>query len=178
MSVRGVIISWLIKKMKLSKSITGKEYELNLIYDWDESFMNIDMSHYPEQIVAAYTSFGINSKVCLGYEEGSNLFFVVELDEEPQIKTARVIDVIENDEIVIIKCVGDEQKKEDKMKLVNEVINDIDLRQGLYNDVFIDMLSNVFSEERLKEILECDDVEVMIFDKLMYLRVKDRAYRL
>ena len=68
--------------------------------------------------------------------------------------------------------------KEEKSKYVNKIMNEIDFSQGLNNERFVEMFSNVFTEERLKEILGSDDVEFLCFNGLMYFKLGDKAFRL
>lgn len=165
--------------MKKTKSLDNTQYELDEIFNFEDNFKDIDNTHYPEQVIASFQSFGVNTPLCIDYGENSNLFYVMSIDDDYNLKLVKVTEIKDIDgESIVIKCERQKQDNEKKIRFVNEVFKEIDLRQGLCNETFVKMLCNVFSEERLKEILECDDVEVLSFKGLMYLRIKDRAYRL
>ena len=90
---------------------------------------------------------------------------------------AVVTKLFDDGEKVIIeaeKIVRDDDKKE----ILNKIIKKIDFDNALNNNLFIEMFSNVFTEEQLKHFLEQDDMEILLFDGLMYLKLGDKAYRL
>lgn len=161
-----------------TKSLSGIEYELDEVFDMDKE---LDSKHLPEQLIISFPTLGKNMRLCVDYIDVSNPFVLAEVDGVPQIKSATITDIKKIDDNMVIKCVSDEKEnKEKKIKYLNSVIEHIDFRQGSSSKVFVNMLSNVFTVERLKEILECDskDIEILLFKALMYFRVKDRAYRL
>lgn len=161
-----------------TKSLSGIEYELDEVLDLDKE---LDSKHLPEQIIISFSTLGKNMRLCVDYIDVSSPFVLAEIDGVPQIKSATITDIERLDGNMIIKCVSDEKEnKEKKIKFLNSVIEHIDFKQGFSNKVFINMLSNVFTVERLKEILESDskDIEILLFKSLMYFRIKDRAYRL
>ena len=166
-------------KMKKTKSLSNIEYELDEIFNFEDNFKNVNNIHLPEQIIASFKSFGINTDICIGYGEHSNLFYITAIEDEHDVKLAKVIDIRDiDDDKIIIRCECQKQDKEKKIRFVDSIVKEIDFRQGLCNEVFVKMLCNVFTEQRLKEIFECDDVEILSFNGLMYLKIMDRAYRL
>jgi hypothetical protein len=142
--------------------------------------------HYPEQIIATFHSFGIGTGLRMeGVKKRTSglLEFpsdiIVDLEVEDELNQwSKVISIEDKGDTVIIKAVSREDKKEDKTKYINGIADKIDFKQGLCNEVFIEMLTNVFTEERLNEILEIDDIEILSFNGLMFLKIKDKAYRL
>ena len=126
-----------------TKGLDKMEYVLERIFP--EESIQADIEHLPEQIIASFNSFGIGTSICVDYKEGSNPMLILELYGEPQIKTAKVTNVKEEGENVIIEAVLKEKSKENKIKYVNKVINEIDFSQGLAKERLIEMLKNVFT---------------------------------
>lgn len=164
--------------MQKTKSLSNIEYELDEVFDFEKE---LDYKHLPEQIIISLPVLGKNSRLCVDYKDSSNPFLVTEIDGVLQVKTAVVVDIEKKDDVMILRCVSDEKEShEKKIKYLNSVAKHIDFKQGLSNKVLVNMLCNVFTVDRLQEILECssDEIEMLVFRSFMYFRVKDRAYRL
>ncbi len=155
-----------------TKTLDKTEYELEQAYpDWDDP----KKKHKPEINIIPYITFGL----------GSRIFFEISKETvsdttdytDQYIKGAQVTAFYQKGNKIIIEA----EKKIDKtkkIKIVNKIVEKIDFKKGLTNDLFIEMLSHVFTEKQLNQFLKQKDLEILIFDGLMYLKSNGKAYRL
>jgi hypothetical protein len=131
--------------------------------------------HKAKQTIIPFLSFGIGTKLSIDKEDEYNLTSINGMLQG--INSATVYDIRENNKKVIIKAKR-KRDLDDKIYFVNQIINNIDFDNALTSDIFLKMFANVFTESELNEILACDEVEIISFNGLMYLKVNDKAYRL
>ena len=151
------------------------EYELETPFF---EYVKNEKNYLPEKKIVAFMSFGIGTTLCMDYKGFSSEILLMEVNNDPTVKRAKVTNIEETENQVIIQPVSIKEPKEKKIKYVNKIIEKIDFKKGFCNKVFIEMLKNLFTQERLKEILEYESPEILCFNGLMYLKIKNRAYRL
>ena len=139
----------------------------------------IKKEHQPEILILPFSSFGIGTRLRLKrvdafHEEDYEIDGWGGLRYDSDAIVTKIYE--ENGKIII--DAETQTKKEDKVKLVDKIIKKVDFDNALNENIFIEILSNVFTEEQLKKFLEQDDIEVLLFKGLMYLKVGDKAYRL
>jgi hypothetical protein len=164
--------------MQKVKSLDGTEYVLDAIGEIPlDKIKEEEGIHEPDKIIARFDSFGINTKVCVDYGVSSLFSIFIGDDDLPLLKQANVTDIVEHGKTMVIYA---EHKKVlgKKVKITEEILEEMDFRQGVGKEVMMNMFSNLFTKGVLKNILECDEVEFLMFNKLMYIKVGDRAYRL
>ena len=161
-------------KKLITKTLDGKEFKLDETYP--SSLRKIKKKHQPAQIISPFASFGIGTKLNFqdAKKESIDLEFGGELNDE---NAASVTAFYEEGDKIIIEA-EKETEKEEKMKFVNKIVRKLNFKENLSNKVFIDLLSNVFTDKQLQEFIDKDDLEIILFDGLMYLKVKNKAYRL
>ncbi len=164
-----------MKNLK-TKGLNNKEYQLEYCMEYDNK--KIIKKHLPDINVIPFTSFGYGTLLpvnCIIFDTGINMNENV---NDLNQKTCAEITSFYNKNGKFIIEAERNTKKEQKKKYIKQIINEIDLRQGLANETFINILTNVFSKKNLKEILNTKNIEMLSFDGLMYLKVNKKAYRL
>ncbi len=160
--------------MTTTKTLDGKEYKLDGRYPSD--IFQQKKKHNPDILIIPFISFGIGSK--LNFEKIDHSHSQISLGDINSWETAALVTAFyEEDEKIIIEAEKD-TKKEDKMKFVNKIVKKINFSDGLKDKIFIDILSNVFTDKQLEQFINEDDLEIILFDGLMYLKVRGKAYRL
>ena len=157
-----------VLKAVTAKSLTGQVYELD-----DTISENSDTS--AEQIIHPFESFGFGTRIQL--LDRTETYFVPYGDIDLDLDTARVSEWYDEGGKIIIKAVQLKRTRK-KLQFVNGIIDRIDFKQGLGNAVFCEMLTNVFKEEQLQEMIDEEHIEILTFNGLMYLQVGRKAYRL
>jgi len=158
-------------KEATTKNLEGEEFKLDSTIVDEEA-----EKHKPEQIVFPFRSFGVGTKLQMRKNDKAFIYSGMVIDDE--IGNATVISVDEDEDGQVTIYAIEETEKDTKLKYLKEITKEIDFEQGMGNETMIKMLSNVFNERQLKEFLEADDIEILNFEGLMYLRHKDKAYRL
>ncbi len=155
-----------------TKGLDGGKYELKYYTDYDgkQKYKN----HQPDRIIIPFNSFGYGTRIPV--REAKLRLNDITYDENIN-KGAEVVAFYNRNGKFIIEAV-ENTKKEKKKKYVKNIMKEIDLTQGLANETFISILTNVFTKERLKEIRNAKNIEMLSFEGLMYLKVKNKAYRL
>ena len=158
----------------ITKTLDGAEFKLDTNYDYSHLVKN---KNKPEQIIIPFVSFGIGSK--LNFDKPRELRTEIELgglitDEDAATVVAFYDDGKDNLIIELEKST----KKEEKMKFVNKIVRKLNISDNLNNKIFIDLLSNVFTDKQLESFIHKDSIEIILFDGLMYLKVGNKAYRL
>jgi len=156
----------------MTKGLDGTEYELN--NPWfvtDEEIENIK----PEQIIVPFNTLGIGTRLQLRENNKDRQYGPIMLPDNTG--SAVITEIEEKNNQLIIKAV-ENTKQEEKLKYTKEIIKEIDFSQGLGNERFVEILTNVFTKEQLLKMLNADDLEILLFDGLMYLRLDNKAYRL
>ena len=155
-----------------TKSLDGTKYELlNPWYMTDKEEKKV----MPEQIIVPFHSLGIGTRLQLRKNIKDHAYGGIIVPDNAG--SAVITETYEKNGKFIIKAV-ENTRKEDKLYYANKVIKEIDFTQGLANERFVEMLSNVFTEKQLKKLLKAKDIEILLFDGLMYLKLGNKAYRL
>ena len=159
-----------MKKLK-TKGLDKKEYELNYGTFYEDDKVN--KKHLPDINIIPFMSFGYGTRIpikkCL-YEG------LIEPNDS-ELNGAEVVAFYNRKGKFIIEA-EQNTKNEKKRNYIKQIVNEVDFKQGLANETFVSMLTNVFSKKILKEILNADDIEILSFEGLMYLKVGKKAYRL
>ncbi len=160
--------------MTTTKTLDGKEYKLDERYSSDIYLQK--KKYNPDILIIPFTSFGIGNR--LNFEKirvnDNNIEIGCDIYNE---NSAIVTALYEKDGKIIIEAEKD-TKKEEKMKFVNKIIRKINFSDSLNDKLFISLLSNVFTDKQLEQFINEDDLEIILFNGLMYLKVRDKAYRL
>ncbi len=161
-------------KKILAKDLQGKEFEIELA---QENWEPIKEKHRPDKTIASFLSFGLGSRLRFEEIPEEDNVIIDYADVYISKGDAVVTSLMDDGKRVIIKAekLLDDGKKEE---ILNKIIKKIDFDNALNDEIFIAMLSNVFTEEQLKHFLVQDDIEILLFDGLMYLKSGDKAYRL
>ena len=155
-----------------TKGIDNTEYMLE---HSNAFFEPIDDKFMPEQKIISLRTIGIGIR--LNMRRNSLIMENNDIIFEEDIGNAVIKEIKhENDRMIIYA--EEKTYKKDKLKFVEKIIDEIDLKQGVSKESFINMFSNVFSEKMLNKILEQDKIEMLSFEGLTYLKVDDKAYRL
>ena len=161
-------------KYPKTKDLNEKEYLLESQY----AEMTPSEKHNPETLIIPFTSFGIGARLTFEKIEAAT---EVEVDEVINFRymehSAVITDFRQEGDKFIIEAETN-TKKEKKMEFVNKIIGKIDMDDSLSDGFFLDMLSHVFTEQQLQDLLNKDNIEILLFNNLMYLKVKNKAYRL
>lgn len=164
----------MVIKYPKTKDLEGKEYLLESQY----AEIVKDEKYDPAVLIIPFCSFGIGARLTFEKIEGDT---EIQVEEEMifryRANGAIVTDFRQEGDKFIIEAETN-TKKEEKMEFVNKIIGRIDMDDSLSDEFFVDMLSNVFTEEQLQNFLNKDEIEILLFDNLMYLRSEDKAYRL
>lgn len=161
-------------KYPKTKDLNGKEYLLES--SWAE--MMPSEKHNPETLIIPFTSFGIGGRL---------MFEKIEADTEVVVEGGMGFRYMESSAVITdFRREGDKfiieaefnTKKEKKTDFVNKIIGKIDMDDTLSDEFFVDMLSNVFTEQQLQNFLNKEEIEILLFNNLMYLKSEDKAYRL
>jgi len=161
-------------KKLTTKTLDGIEFKLEEAYPI--RLFQTKKKHQPAQIIIPFISFGIGTKI--NFNKIVKESVGVEIGGEfSDGNAASVTAFYEEGDKIIIEA-EKETKKEEKMKFVNKIVRKLNFNEGLSNKTFIDMLSNVFTDKQLQEFMNEKDLEIILFDGLMYLKVGDKAYRL
>lgn len=158
-----------------AKALDKTEYELDLTYPLE---INIEDKHKPGISIIPFLSFGLGTR--LNFEKDTHIADTEIQGWEGYIirpGDAVVTNFYEEDNKIIIEA---QQKtdKEEKKEFLNKIIKKINLDNDYNEKLFVDMLSNVFTDKQLESFLSVDDLEVLLFDGLMYIKCGDKAYRL
>ncbi len=164
----------MVRKYSKAKDLKGNEYILDSQYFEEVS----SKKHEPEILIVPFTSFGVGTRLT---------FEKIENDTEIQIDdlkyfesgAAVVTDFRQEGNKFIIEA-EQNTKKEKKMEFVNKIIGQVDMDDNLSDGFFLDMLANVFTEQQLQSFLNKskEELEILLFDNLMYLKSDNKAYRL
>lgn len=169
-----------------TKTIDGEEYELEeycIVHS-----ENIE-KHKPEILILPFNSFGLGTRLNFekpqdslsidlpGYGVSNEINYIDYIPIGGGEAKAVVTAFYEQDNKIIIEAMED-TKQEEKKQFVDKIIKKIDFGDGLNNEVFVKMLSHVFSENQLKHFLDVDNIEILLFDGLMYIKCEEKAYRL
>ncbi len=162
-------------KYPKTKDLDGNEYLLE--YQYPEIVSS--KKHNPETLILPFSNFGIGSRLVFEKVEGVDGEIVI--DGTTPIEYNESCGIItdfrkEGDKFIIEAETN--TKKEKKTEFVNKIIGKIDMEDTLSDEFFIDMLSNIFSEKQLNDFLNKEDIEILLFDNLMYLKSDNKAYRL
>ena len=162
----------MVVKKEKTKSLDKTEYELECAYPTPG---DPSKKHNAEITIIPFRTFGLGSIIF--FEKSKNDLLSVEDWEDSYQDGAQVTSFYQKGGKVIIEA---EQKieKTKKIKIVDKIVDKIDFKQGLCNDIFVQMLSNVFTEKQLNHFLEQKDIEILMFKGLMYLKCGKKAYRL
>jgi len=159
-------------KAPTTKSLDKTEYELEQAYpDWDDP----KKKHNPEITIIPYQTFGLGSKIF--FEKSEEPIGNMTDYEDKYSKGAQVTSFYMKGGKIIIEA-AQKIDKTKKIKIVNKIVDKIDFKTGLTNELFVEMLSNVFTEKQLNKFLKQKDLEILIFKGLMYLKSGGKAYRL
>ena len=162
----------MVIKIEKTKSLDKTEYQLECAYPTPG---DPNKKHDPEIIIIPFKTFGLGSM--LFFEKSKN-DLMTEIDWETSFEQgAQVTSLYSKGNKIIIEA---ERKidKSKKIKVVNSIVDKIDFKAGLGNEIFIKMLSNVFTDKQLNHFLEQKDIEILMFKGLMYLKSGKKAYRL
>ncbi len=155
-----------------TRALDKTEYELEQAYpDFDDA----KKKHNPEINIIPYLTFGLGSKMF--FEISKEVMDNTADYTNQHFKGAQVTAFYQKGNNMIIEA----EKKIDKtkkIKIVNKIVEKIDFKKGLTNDLFVTMLSHVFTQKQLNQFLKQKDLEILIFDGLMYLKSNGKAYRL
>ncbi len=163
------------RKYPKAKDLNGNEYLLESQYPE----MVSSKRHNPETLILPFSNFGIGSRLVFEKIEGDDGVTVIEgnLGIEYNESNAIITDFRKEGNKFIIEAETN-TKKEKKTEFINKIIGRIDMDDCLSDEFFIDMLSNVFTEKQLNDFLNKGDIEILLFDNLMYLKSDNKAYRL
>ncbi len=158
-----------------AKDLNGNEYLLESQYP----DMVPSKRHNPETLILPFSNFGIGSRLVFEKIEGADTEIVISenIQIEHNKSSAIITDFKKEGDKFIIKAETN-TKKEKKTEFINKIIGRIDMDDCLSDEFFIDMLSNVFTEKQLNDFLNKGDIEILLFDNLMYLKSDNKAYRL
>ena len=160
--------------MTTTKTLDKKEYKLDERYP-PEIFKK-KKKYNPDILIMPFTSFGIGSKLL--FEKIDHSHSQISLGDINSWETAASVTALyEKDSKIIIEAEKD-TKKEEKMKFVNKIIRKINFVDSLNDKIFIEILSNVFTDKQLEQFIKEKNLEIVLFDGLMYLKVGEKAYRL
>ena len=166
----------MVKKV-LTKTLDKKEFELEEAYP--SSLFTPKEKHCPAVIIKPFVSFGIGSR--LKFKESSpdttSVDIGNQLFEDGAASVTAFYQDPKNSDKIIIEAEKN-MHKEEKMKFVNKIIRKINLGGSLKDEIFIKMLSRVFTDKQLEQFVKEKDLEIILFDGLMYLKVGEKAYRL
>jgi len=163
-----------MKKKLITKTLDGTEFQLKERYP--ELRLTTTKKHLPEQIIIPFVSFGLGTRI--NFDKLNKNLVELEIGGiTSNEKCASVTALYEKDGKIIIEA-EKESKKEEKMKFVNKIVRKLKIGQGLSNKLFVKILSNVFTDKQLEQFIKEKDLEIILFDGLMYLKVNDKAYRL
>ncbi len=161
-----------------AKDLKGNEYLLDAQY----AEYTPSKKHSPGIIIIPFTSFGVGTR--LTFEKVENDIIKGAESDGPIgfvcfENSAVVTDFRREGDKFIIEAQKD-TKKEKKMEFVNKIIGRIDMNDNLSDEFFIDMFTNVFTEQQLQNFLNKskEELEILLFDNLMYLKSDNKAYRL
>lgn len=161
-------------KYSKTKDLNGKEYLLESQYPE----LTSSKKHNPEILIIPFCSFGIGARLTFEKLKGDT---EIEIHDDATLSylehSAIITDFRQEGDKFIIEA-EQNTKKEKKMEFVNKIIGKIDMNDSLSNEFFVDMLSNLFTEQQLQNFLNKDEIEILLFDNLMYLKSDDKAYRL
>lgn len=162
-------------KYPKAKDLIGNEYLLESQYPEAVS----SKKHDPETLILPFSNFGIGTRLVFEKIEGVDTEVVIDGTTaiEYNESSAIVTDFRKEGDKFIIEAETD-TKKEKKTEFINKIIGKIDMDDTLSDEFFVDMLSNVFTEKQLNDFLNKEDIEILLFDNLMYLKSDDKAYRL
>ncbi len=165
-------------KYPKAKDLKGNEYLLDSLY----AEMIHPEKHNPETLVIPFISFGIGAR--LTFEKVENDYGIeVEgagpLNFKCMESSAVITDFRKEGDKFIIEAERD-TKEEKKTEFIDKIVGRMDMDDCLSDEFFVDMLSNVFTEQQLQSFLNKnkDELEILLFDNLMYLKLDDKAYRL
>lgn len=160
----------------VTKTLNKEKFELDETYSgWNGK---PDKKHLPEIEIIPYVSFGIGTKINVEKNPTDPIIELYELEgQRINPGMARVTRIFQKKEKVIIEAEID-TKKAKKMEFVNKIVKKINFKDGLKNNIFIKMFANVFSQKQLERFIKAKDLEMVLFDGLMYLKHKNKAYRL
>ncbi len=161
-------------KYPKTKDLNGKEYLLES--SWAE--MTKEEKYNPETLIIPFTSFGIGGRLMFEKIEGDTEVMVEGgIGFRYMDSSAVITDFRQEGDKFIIEAKFN-TKKEKKNDFVNKIIGRIDMDDTLSDEFFVDMLSHVFTEQQLQNFLNKDDLEILLFNNLMYIKSGDKAYRL
>ncbi len=166
----------MVKKV-LTKTLDKKEFELEEAYP--SSFYAQKKKHEPAVIIKPFVSFGIGSR--LKFKESDLTTTSVEIGGQLFEDGAASVTAFYQDPKNPDKIIIEAEKnihKEEKMKFVNKIVKKINLEGSLKDEMFIKILSRVFTDKQLEQFIKEDDLEIILFEGLMYLKVGKKAYRL
>lgn len=162
----------------ISKSLDKTKYELDEVYPSD--LLVVKKKHKPEIPIIPFLSFGLGSRLNFVKDTGKSDTEIAGWEGYLiRDKDAVVTEFYQKGDKIIIKAKqSTKEEKEEKKEFLNKIVKKINMDNDYNEKLFIDMLSNVFSDKQLKRLLKEDDIEILLFEGLMYLKCGDKAYRL
>jgi len=158
-----------------AKALDKTEYEIDLAY---KSETNVADKYKPNISIIPFLSFGLGTR--LNFEKDTQRPDTEVQGWEGYIirpGDAVVTNFYEKDDKIIIEA-QQRTDKEEKQEFLNKIIKKINLDNNYNEKLFVDMLSNVFTDKQLECFLSIDDLEILLFDGLMYVKCENKAYRL
>lgn len=163
-----------------AKNLEGKEFEIVLA----QEIPLMKKEHQPEILILPFPSFGIGTRLKM-----EPLDKVIGEEYEVETEEGESWGVFRSDNDAIVTKVSEKNgeiiieaetqiRKEEKKELVNKIIKKVNFDNALNENIFIEILSNVFTENQLEKFLKQEDIEILLFKGLMYLKAGDKAYRL
>ena len=163
----------MVIKNPKTKDLNGNEYLLESQYP-----ETLSEKHNPEILIIPLCTFGIGTRLTFEkVESGTQIQVEGAIGFSYSENAATVTDFRQEGDKFIIEAENN-TKKEKKMEFVNKIIGKVDMDDSLSDEFFVDMLSNVFTEQQLQNFLNKEEIEILLFDNLMYLKSEDKAYRL
>lgn len=178
-------LSNLNAKRPSTTDLEGKEYILNHRQFTSSERVFKDIA--PEQIIIAMPELKNGSVLLV---DDTPKLTKEEKDELKKDCYQQVIRYFHVDHIcdlgdeLVIEAVGkpylplSQEKMEKKAELLRKIAPRIDFSNEALRKKLAEILSLVFLPEQLENMLKIDQIEVLLFDNLMYLKVGDKAYRL
>lgn len=191
------------KKKPTTVGLNKKKYELNYsVYSWSKRAKE---QTKPEQLIFAFKEIKPGIKFWTSdwkkttaeerkWMKDKEKKFWSFLDEDEEDYEFEIIHDLtrpftvkeirdEGDEVVFIAegkpYESPKQEIEDnKADVLQKVVERIDFKYDQMRKNLFKTLANVFTPEILEDALKTNDIEILMFDRIMYLKIGKKAYRL